>query len=388
MSVPRRYRHLGDFHKYYSGASSAPLLTLVVGGNHEASNHLFELYHGGWLAPNVYYLGAAGVVRCGDIRVAGLSGIYASGDYKKPHGERLPYERNDVRSIYHVRECDVQKLLRVEGGVDVGLSHDWPAGIELFGDYAGLFRDKPHFLESAEKDRLGSKPAAQVLDRLRPKYWFAGHMHVRFAASVQHEEDQSLEDSMRSLSVDEELKKSLPIFKKRTKQAPASASASASTGSAGKAKTEFLALHKAGADSHEYMELLELDIPPRSNTDTEASMSTRDKDGKPILFYDDDWLAIVRAFAPDLRIADPETLVVPPTKPQRVKPASTLPAHRAWVKENIVDRGLLRVPDNFVAHAPVHRPGQADSFEQPVEYPSLQTAAFAELLGMENKFRV
>ena len=48
----------------------------AVGGNHEASNYLWELYYGGWVAPKIYYLGHAGVVNFGGIRIAGLSGIY------------------------------------------------------------------------------------------------------------------------------------------------------------------------------------------------------------------------------------------------------------------------------------------------------------------------
>lgn len=45
------------------GEKMAPVLTLVVGGNHEASNYFLDLFHGGWLAPNIYFLGMAGVVR-------------------------------------------------------------------------------------------------------------------------------------------------------------------------------------------------------------------------------------------------------------------------------------------------------------------------------------
>lgn len=30
---------------------------MFIGGNHEASNHLQELPYGGWVAPNIYYLG-------------------------------------------------------------------------------------------------------------------------------------------------------------------------------------------------------------------------------------------------------------------------------------------------------------------------------------------
>jgi len=32
-------------------------LTIFIGGNHEASNYLQELPYGGWVAPNIYYLG-------------------------------------------------------------------------------------------------------------------------------------------------------------------------------------------------------------------------------------------------------------------------------------------------------------------------------------------
>lgn len=45
--------------RYYSGEKKAPVLTIFIGGNHEASNHLQELPYGGWVAPNIYFLGRA-----------------------------------------------------------------------------------------------------------------------------------------------------------------------------------------------------------------------------------------------------------------------------------------------------------------------------------------
>ncbi|KAH0145873.1 DBR1-domain-containing protein, partial [Aureobasidium melanogenum] len=129
VSMPAKYREMHDFHEYYSGTRKAPYLTIFVGGNHEAANYLFELYYGGWVAPNIYYMGAANVLKLGPLRIAGMSGIWKGFDYKKQHHERLPYNEGDVKSIYHVRELDVRKLLQVRTQVDVGISHDWPRGV-------------------------------------------------------------------------------------------------------------------------------------------------------------------------------------------------------------------------------------------------------------------
>ncbi|EED13135.1 RNA lariat debranching enzyme, putative [Talaromyces stipitatus ATCC 10500] len=186
MSVPIKYREIGDFHEYYSGKATAPYLTIFVGGNHEASNYLFELYYGGWVAPNIYYMGASNVLRFGPLRIAGLSGIWKGYDYNRPHFERLPYNEDDVKSIYHVRELDVRKLMQIRTQVDVGLSHDWPRGVELNGNYHHLFRIKPFFREDSNAGTLGSTAAKHVLDRLRPPHWFSAHLHVRYNALISH----------------------------------------------------------------------------------------------------------------------------------------------------------------------------------------------------------
>ncbi|GJS75931.1 lariat debranching enzyme [Tanacetum coccineum] len=81
LSVPRKFRAMNSFWKYYYLAKLAPFPTVFIGGNHEASNYLWELYYGGWAAPNIYFLGFAGVVKFGNIRIGGLSGIYKRHDY-------------------------------------------------------------------------------------------------------------------------------------------------------------------------------------------------------------------------------------------------------------------------------------------------------------------
>lgn len=194
MSVPKKYREMGDFHKYYSGAKEAPYLTVFAGGNHESSCYLQELYYGGWVAPKIYYLGAANVIRFGTLRIASMSGIWKGYNYKKPHFERLPYTADEVKSLYHVREMEVRKLLLVKNPIDVGISHDWPREIEWSGDHRKLFRQKDHLEPDARAGTLGSPAAKYVMDRLRPRYWFAAHLHCKFTALKVYGYDQQSGD--------------------------------------------------------------------------------------------------------------------------------------------------------------------------------------------------
>lgn len=187
MAVPAKYREIGDFHEYYSGARTAPYLTIFVGGNHEASNHLWELYYGGWVAPNIYYMGAANVLGFGPLRIAGMSGIWKGYDYRKPHFERIPYSFTDLKTVYHTREMDVRKLLQLRSQIDIAISHDWPKSIEWVGDHKQLFKAKPYFQEDARNGQLGSPAARYVLDWLRPRYWFSAHLHVKYSAFLEHE---------------------------------------------------------------------------------------------------------------------------------------------------------------------------------------------------------
>jgi lariat debranching enzyme len=102
-----------SFYKYYAGLAVAPVLTIFVGGNHEATNHLAELHYGGWVAPNIFYLGASGVVNYRGLRIAGVSGIYKPYNYREGYYERAPYDDAALKSAYHVREFDHFKLRQV-----------------------------------------------------------------------------------------------------------------------------------------------------------------------------------------------------------------------------------------------------------------------------------
>ncbi|KAI9006940.1 Metallo-dependent phosphatase-like protein [Hyaloraphidium curvatum] len=193
LACPAKYRTMGTFYQYYSGQKKAPYPTIFVGGNHEASNYLWELFHGGWVCPNIYFLGFAGVIKFGGLRIGGLTGIYKDQDYEKGYFEQQPYDDSASRSIYHVRKFNVYRLLQLAHSdrLDVFLSHDWPRGIAYHGNHKALLSSKPFLREEVNTNTLGSMPAELLLQNLKPRYWFAAHLHVKFAALVKHDAGQS-----------------------------------------------------------------------------------------------------------------------------------------------------------------------------------------------------
>mmetsp|Transcript_13615 Transcript_13615/g.24422 ORF Transcript_13615/g.24422 Transcript_13615/m.24422 type:complete len:404 (+) Transcript_13615:91-1302(+) len=194
MAVPQKYKRAGEFADYYNGTKVAPKLTIFIGGNHEASNVLQELPLGGFVAPNIYFLGYSGVVNVNGIRIAGISGIYKSHDYHKPRFEHPPYSTSTIRSIYHTRSCDVERLLAIKGSngshppLDIFLSHDWPTLATRYGNIDQLLVRKPMFRDEVRRGELGSPVLNQLVTELRPAYWFSAHLHVKYSAIIPHDQ--------------------------------------------------------------------------------------------------------------------------------------------------------------------------------------------------------
>ncbi|XP_014280568.1 lariat debranching enzyme [Halyomorpha halys] len=189
MAVKPKYRQMGTFYKYYVGEKIAPILTIFIGGNHEASNHLQELPYGGWVAPNIYYLGYAGVVNYGGLRIAGISGIYKPYDYCKGHFEKPPYSESTKKSVYHIRNTEIFRLKQIKSPLDICLSHDWPRGVYNYGNVKKLLKAKQFFEEDIKKNTLGSEPCEELLFHLKPRFWFAAHLHCKFSALIPHKGD-------------------------------------------------------------------------------------------------------------------------------------------------------------------------------------------------------
>lgn len=158
-----------------------------------------ELPFGGWVAPNIFYLGYAGVVNYRGIRIGGLSGIYKSHDFFKGHYESPPYTSQSMRSVYHYRQQEVFRLKQLAAPIDIMMSHDWPLEVYNHGDANQLIRFKPHFRNEILDNKLGSPPCFDIMKKLKPDYWFSGHLHCKFAAVIPHEE---CEKSTKFLALD------------------------------------------------------------------------------------------------------------------------------------------------------------------------------------------
>ncbi|KAB5594996.1 Lariat debranching enzyme [Ceratobasidium theobromae] len=367
MAVPDKYKQLGTFYKYYIGQVAAPVLTIVIGGNHEASNYMWELYHGGWLAPNIYYLGGSGCVKVNGLRIAGASGIYKSHDYRL--GEFI----NQLSSP------------------DVFMSHDWPVDITRYGDQPQLLKRKPFFQSDIEKGELGSPPMMDLLYSLRPGYWFSAHMHCRFEAVVEHDSDAS-GDQTSAVPAETEAKSSrgtanapaqvnpdeiqlddldelpstdpippvpvhnpdeimihddsvvvptadsvpAPEQNDGTKNTAGSAAAPNTRPSPSKTSTRFLALDKCLPKRH-YMDVLE--IAPSTSPSGQVT-------SPPTLTFDREWLAISRALHPYLSTQRQQPAMPPPWDM-----APLIQDAQRWVDKNVGEREIRRVQE-FVMTAP------------------------------------
>ena len=166
LSCPAKYRELGDFVNYYSKVKRAPIPTILIGGNHEAVLYMHSARNGGWIAPDIYYLGRCGVVQYGSLRIAGISGIYNQKSYNEPL-PRNPRNERDYKSLFRVKHEDVEKISRISPP-DIFMSHDWPQGIYNYGDTQSLINKKRFLRGCIEDGSLGSPASAELMRILRP----------------------------------------------------------------------------------------------------------------------------------------------------------------------------------------------------------------------------
>lgn len=146
------------------------------------------------MAPNIYYLGYAGVVNYKGIRIGGVSGLYVEADYHKGHFELPPYDKNTIRSVSRCREQEMFRLKQLSGAIDIMLSHNWPRNIADYANEEELdkFWTSYGYCKANRKIAnffsFGSPPCRELLQKLKPKYWFSGSKIRKFVSIVPHED--------------------------------------------------------------------------------------------------------------------------------------------------------------------------------------------------------
>ncbi|PVV01536.1 hypothetical protein BB560_004039 [Smittium megazygosporum] len=208
MCCPDKYKRLGGFYRYYSGEKVAPIPTIFIGGNHEASNYNRELYLGGWVAPNIYFLGLSNIIWFKGLRIAGLSGIHNEHTASYGYHENPPFMPIDrFKSLYHTRTLECLKFLQLQNSfaetapsatnddpthslakstkrIDIFLSHDWPSSVPSLGNLNYLLSKKPYFKKDISTGKLGSDNLNPILNQIKPRFWFSAHLHVRYLVDI------------------------------------------------------------------------------------------------------------------------------------------------------------------------------------------------------------
>ncbi|GBG29489.1 Lariat debranching enzyme [Hondaea fermentalgiana] len=388
MSVPDKYKEMGEFYKYYTGELRAPVLTLVIGGNHEASNYMQELFYGGWLAPNIYYLGQAGVVRVGGLRIAGMSGIFNERHYMQDlrRQERPPYTPAGKRSVYHIRPFEVAQLSFLTGRLDVFLSHDWPLGIAHFGNTGKLLSEKKFLRKEVMSNTLGSPPGAMLLNLLRPVRWFSAHMHVRFAALVRHAPPPPAPGNVANTAVSQSMPSSSTTMDSSASDGfvPAEDVGGDDTvvlkpqsvqGAGLPDTTEFLALDKC-LPGRKYLEIVELEAP-------EA-----EPEGPLDLAYDPEWLAIMELT--QMQVAPPPRRAAMNWEELR----GVVEGRRAELTKKWAERDLVIDPAWFERTVTAYDPTQEEQRRHfrraraPLQMGNPQTDRFLDTLGLGHRWPV
>ncbi len=162
LSAPKKYKKVGDFADYASGDKTAPILTVFIGGNHEAWNVLGEKNNGGFVAENMYYLGRAGTMAIKGVNIGGVTGIY----HPKVFNTALGQEPDHDWKYYRSDAFDSLRKTRL----DVLLVHDWMTPV------TGL--DIRQVRNIHDNLLIGKKnPIYGLMQDTAPKYVFMGHMH-------------------------------------------------------------------------------------------------------------------------------------------------------------------------------------------------------------------
>lgn len=171
MAAPQKYRHVGDFPRFFRGEEAFPWPLYFIGGNHEPYAFLDETPDGATLAPGCHYLGRVGAVELHGLRVVGVSGIHHPERSRGPRPPGTEFRTVSNKEFTYFTEAELDQALDL-GPADVLMLHSWPAGLVMLEELSAA-TGRRFFGED-----VGNAPAQALVALMRPKLLLLGHMHV------------------------------------------------------------------------------------------------------------------------------------------------------------------------------------------------------------------
>ncbi|CAM3372429.1 serine/threonine protein phosphatase [Corallococcus sp. ZKHCc1 1396] len=166
-----------EFAEYADGLKRVKRPLYFIGGNNEDFEALHDLPDGGELAPDVHYLGRAGLRTLGGLRVAYLSGIHAPRFIDQPL--KRPTSLDTAKQAGYFRTDEVARVAALQD-VDLLLVHEWPRGIVQKARDERLAPERP-----LPSPWIGNPVTRRLVDGLHPRWVACGHSHKPFAVSLE-----------------------------------------------------------------------------------------------------------------------------------------------------------------------------------------------------------
>ncbi len=166
-----------EFAGYADGVRSMKRPLYFIGGNNEDFEALHDSPDGFSLAPNVHYLGRAGLKELGGLRVAYLSGIHAPRFYEQPL--KRPRSLDTAKQAGYFRASEVDKVQALRD-VDVLLVHEWPRGLPQRAQE----REVPPPGRTLPSYWIGNPITRRLVETVHPKWVLCGHSHRAFAVTL------------------------------------------------------------------------------------------------------------------------------------------------------------------------------------------------------------